>query len=48
MISVIGVVIGIAIGTINDTVKSYIMIFVAANFIYIAADIWKHLFKNKG
>jgi hypothetical protein len=21
---------------------------VAGNFIFIAADIWKHLFKNKG
>lgn len=25
----------------------YIMIFVAGNFIYIAADIWQNIFKNK-
>lgn len=29
-------------------VKSYIMVFVAANFLYIGADIWRHMFKNKG
>lgn len=24
------------------------MVYVAGNFVYIAADIWQNLFKNKG
>ena len=42
-----GVIIGLAIINLNDVVKAYILIFVAGNFMYIAADIWRHLFKNK-
>ena len=47
LISILGTVIGLAIVHLSDVVKAYIMIFVAGNFIYIAADIWRHIFKNK-
>ena len=48
MISLVGVLIGLAIVNANQVVKSYIMVFVAANFLYISADIWRHMFKNTG
>lgn len=44
--SLIGVFVGLAITNLDEITKIYILIFVAGNFIYIAADIWKHLFKN--
>lgn len=47
LISLVGVLIGLAIINLSDVVKSYIMIFVAGNFVYIASDIWRHIFKNK-
>lgn len=47
LISILGCIIGLAIINLSDIVKAYIMIFVAGNFIYIASDIWRHLFKNK-
>ncbi len=46
--SLIGVFIGLAVVNMNETVKAYIMVFVAGNFIYIASDIWQHIIKNKG
>lgn len=46
--SLVGVFIGLAIVDLSTVTKTYILIFVAGNFIYIAADIWRHLFKNKG
>lgn len=33
---------------LNDVVKTYIMVFVAGNFVYVASDIWQHIMKNKG
>ena len=47
LFSLVGLFIGLAATNLDDRVRNYIMIFVAANFIYIAADIWRHLFKNK-
>jgi zinc and cadmium transporter len=47
LISLIGVVIGIALGTLNEAVQIYLLSFVAGNFIYIGADIWRNLLKNK-
>lgn len=47
-ISIIGVIIGLAVVNIDDIAKTYIMVFVAGNFVYIAADIWQNLFKGKG
>lgn len=46
--SLIGVIIGLAVHSLNQAAKTYIMVFVAANFLYVAADIWKNMFKNKG
>lgn len=47
LVSVIGVFIGLGIGSLNSQAETYVMTFVAGNFIYIAADIWRHLLKNK-
>lgn len=47
MISLVGVAIGLALGNIGDAVQQYVMTFVAGNFIYIGADIWRHLLKHK-
>lgn len=46
-ISLVGVVVGLGLGTIGEAVQIYILVFVAGNFIYIGADIWRHLLKNK-
>jgi len=46
-ISLIGVVMGMALGTLNKAVQIYLLSFVAGNFIYIGADIWRNLLKNK-
>ena len=48
LISLIGVFIGLGIAELDDIAKSYVLVFVAGNFIFIAADIWKNLFKNSG
>lgn len=45
-VSLIGVLIGLAVTSLSETTKMYVLVFVAGNFIYIAADIWKNLFKN--
>lgn len=47
-LSLLGVFIGLAIVQIHETIKLYILVFVAGNFMYIATDIWQHIFKNKG
>lgn len=46
--SLIGVFIGLAITDLDEITKTYVLVFVAGNFIYIAADIWRNLFKNRG
>ena len=48
LISLVGVLIGLGIAELDDVAKSYVLVFVAGNFIFIAADIWKNLFKNRG
>ena len=45
--ALIGVVLGLALGSIGEDVQIYILSFVAGNFIYIGADIWRNLLKNK-
>lgn len=45
--SLIGVFTGLAIGSINEEAQNYVLVFVAGNFIYIGADIWRHLLANK-
>jgi zinc and cadmium transporter len=45
--SLIGVIAGLALGSINEEAQNYILVFVAGNFIYIGADIWRHLLANK-
>ncbi len=46
LISIVGVVIGLAIQDQNEVVILYLLVFVAGNFIYIAAEIWQNLFKT--
>lgn len=45
--SMVGVVVGLGLGSIGEAVQIYILAFVAGNFIYIGADIWRNLLKNK-
>ena len=45
--SLIGVFAGLALGDISDDAQNYVLVFVAGNFIYIGADIWKHILGNK-
>jgi zinc transporter ZupT len=45
--SLIGVFAGLALGTIGEATQNYVMVFVAGNFMYIGADIWKHLLAHK-
>lgn len=47
LISILGVIIGLATVGISGVASTYVMVFVAGNFMYIAADIWRHLFKGK-
>jgi len=47
MISLVGVWLGLNSHGLSDIAKQYILVFVAGNFLYIASDIWKHLFSNK-
>ncbi len=47
LLSLIGVFIGLAVNNLSTVAQIYIMSFVAANFMFIAADIWRNLFKNK-
>jgi zinc transporter ZupT len=48
LISIAGVLIGLLIIDMSELVKVYILVFVAGNFFYIAADIWRHMFRNHG
>ena len=47
MISLVGVWLGLNSHGLSDITKQYILVFVAGNFLYIASDIWKHLFNHK-
>jgi zinc transporter ZupT len=47
IISLVGVIIGLAVAHLSEVAKIYVLVFVAGNFVYIAADVWRHLFKNK-
>ena len=46
LISILGVVIGLAVVSLDQVTKLYILVFVGGNFIIVAADIWRKLFKN--
>ena len=48
LISNVGCLIGLGISNSDDVTKTYLLCFVAGNFIYISADIWRNLFNNKG
>ena len=48
LVSIIGCLIGLGISNADDATKLYLLCFVAGNFIYISADIWRNLFNNKG
>jgi hypothetical protein len=43
----VGLFIGLMITELNEVATNYVLIFVAGNFIFIAADIWRNLFRNK-
>ena len=45
--SLFGVFAGLGLGSISDAAQNYVLVFVAGNFVYIGADIWKHLLANK-
>lgn len=47
LISLVGAIIGLATVGVSELGKTYVMVFVAGNFIYISADIWRHLFQGK-
>lgn len=47
LLSLLGVIVGLATVGISEAASTYVMVFVAGNFIYISADIWRHLFKGK-
>jgi zinc and cadmium transporter len=45
LIAILGVIVGLSISGISDAAKTYVLVFVAGNFMFIAADIWRNLFK---
>lgn len=45
--SLAGLFPGLALGGISKSSQNYIMTFVAGNFIYVGADIWRNLLRNK-
>ena len=45
--SLLGVLLGLGLGSISTATQTYMLSFVAGNFIYIGADIWRNLLKNK-
>ena len=45
--ALIGTGIALGLGEIGSVQKYYVLSFASGNFVYIAADIWRHLFKNK-
>ena len=47
LVSLVGVYAGLNAHSIPDVAKQYILVFVAGNFMYIASDIWKNLFRQK-
>jgi len=47
VMSLVGVIVGLSLSAIGEATNNYIMAFVAGNFIYIGADIWQHLLRNK-
>ena len=46
-LSLIGVLTGLAVNNLSGVAQTYIMVFVGGNFMFIAADIWRNLFKNE-
>ena len=48
LLALLGVIVGLAVADVSELAQMYILVAVAANFIYIAADIWKNMFKNEG
>lgn len=45
--SLFGVFAGLGLGNISEEAQDYCLIFVAGNFVYISADIWKNIMRNK-
>jgi zinc transporter ZupT len=42
----LGCIVGIAVGQISESALSYILTFVAGNFIYVGAKIWNKMLKH--
>jgi zinc transporter ZupT len=45
--SLAGLFPGLALGGISSSAQNYIMTFVAGNFIYVGADIWRNLLRSR-
>lgn len=46
LISLVGVYMGLNSHSISFRTRQYMLVFVAGNFIYIASDIWRNLFRH--
>ena len=48
LIALVGLFIGLTVQHLEQGAKLYLLVFISGNFMYIAADIWRHLLRNKG
>jgi zinc transporter ZupT len=46
LISLVGVYMGLNSHSISYKTRQYALVFVAGNFLYIASDIWRNLFRH--
>lgn len=46
LISLVGVYLGLNSHNLSFKTRQYVLVFVAGNFMYIASDIWKNLFRH--
>lgn len=47
LISLVGVYLGLNSNNLSSKTRQYVLVFVAGNFMYIASDIWKNLFRHR-
>ena len=46
-VGLLGIFLGLGLGEISEQVQTYFLTFVAGNFVYIAAEMWKKMMKTK-
>jgi zinc and cadmium transporter len=46
MISLVGVYLGLNSQGLSSVTRQYMLVFVCGNFLYIASDIWRNLFRH--